>query len=132
MTEIVFNRQKNGYDTAQVDNYIKKIAEAYQSAYDEYAAMREKYDGLLSEHEKLKAGPALESDTEIIAKALLEAEKIKKDILEKARKQEAKIAELSAKTLESAHNALERSLEALGTEAQKFSNPDLFFERKGI
>ena len=42
--ELSFEKQFNGYDKGQVDSYIANIAGAYQTAYDEYNALSEKYN----------------------------------------------------------------------------------------
>ena len=121
MNEVVFSDKKNGYDKSQVDEYIKKITDAYQGAYNENVAMREKYDSLLADYKKLEAQnrQKAQNEAEIVAKALIEGENVAKKIIAKARSEEAKIMDLAAKSLESAYFALERAMDAVGLEAQK-------------
>lgn len=120
MTEIFFNDKKNGYDKSQVDNYIKKISEAYQEVYREHISIREKYDNLLENYKKLEEqNLPPEHNTETIAITLLEAENLAKKIIANARREEARIMDLAAKNLENAYFVLERAMDAVGLEAQK-------------
>jgi cell division septum initiation protein DivIVA len=45
--EVSFDNQDNGYDISQVDRYIDVLTAAYQTAYDEYISVSEKYNALL-------------------------------------------------------------------------------------
>ena len=57
-----FAEETNGYDREQVDSYISELSETYQTACDEYRAVKEKYDGLLEDlhfiSEKYRAAAA--------------------------------------------------------------------------
>ncbi|MCL2814182.1 MAG: DivIVA domain-containing protein [Oscillospiraceae bacterium] len=123
MTEISFNDRKNGYDKLQVDNYIKKISEAYQEVYREHVSICEKYDSLLENYKKLEeqnqAPPEHDTETETIAITLLDAENLAKKIVANARREEARIMDLAAKNLENAYLVLERAMDAVGLEAQR-------------
>ena len=124
ITEITFNNQKNGYDKTQVNNYVQKIAEAYQKMYEEHTAICEKYDNLLQDYKKLEEQNqnAVATSTEMIAKTLIDTEKLAKRIVGNARKEEARVMALTAKSLESAYFALEQAMDTIGLEAQKFLN----------
>jgi len=126
MTEISFKEQKNGYNKLQVDNYIQKIAEAYQTAYDEYTAISEKYDSLMQDYKRLEAekGGTAENETEAAAKILIDADRLAKKTIAKARKEEARINGIASKSLEGAYAALEQAMNAIGAEAQKLLNDD--------
>ncbi|MCL1792616.1 MAG: DivIVA domain-containing protein [Oscillospiraceae bacterium] len=122
MTEVIFSERKNGYDKSQVDEYIKKIADAYREAYDENVALREKCEALMQNCQKLeeKIQNLENNDSEIIAKTLIDSENLAKKIVADAQGEKAKIMDLAAKSLESAYFALERAMDAVGLEAQKF------------
>ena len=122
MNEVLFNDRKNGYDKSQVNEYIKKITDAYQEVHKDNVAMREKYESLLLDYKELEKQnqEAAEKSTEMIAKTLIDTEKLAKKIVANAKREEAKIMDLAAKSLESAYFALERAMDAVGLEAQKF------------
>jgi len=46
-THIGFEIEKKGYKREQVDSYIKKLSDAYQTTYDEYQEINNKYNELL-------------------------------------------------------------------------------------
>ena len=46
-TNIRFEVEKKGYSKEQVDSYIKKLSDAYQTTYDEYLEINNKYNELL-------------------------------------------------------------------------------------
>ena len=120
MGDVIFSDRKNGYDKTQVDEYIKKIAVAYQELYEEHVATKEKYDSLLEDYKKLEEQNQGANDSELISKTLIETEKLAEDIIANARREEAKIMDLTAKNLENAYFALERAMDEVGLEAQKF------------
>jgi len=53
-TGISFRSKLNGYDKAQVDNYIENLTDAYGAAHDEYAAKCVEYDGLFESFKELE------------------------------------------------------------------------------
>ena len=127
MAEIFFSEQQNGYDKTQVDNYIKKLTEAYQTAYKEYIAVYEKYNALLQDYKKLESSKQTGLDAELITKALLNAEKLAKEIIDNAHTEERRIIDMTAKNLEYAYKTLKQSME----EVQKyllFNNIDITAE----
>jgi DivIVA domain-containing protein len=101
-SEITFKKQFNGYDKDEVDRYINNLAQAYQTAYEEYAAVCAKYNELLEAHARLgeqqeqnKSGAAVIARTlvdaetlaqKIIADAYAEADKIKAETHAEAQK----------------------------------------------
>jgi len=107
MEEVLFQDQPNGYNKAQVDNYVRKIAEAYQSAYTEYTAICEKYNTLTQDYKKLEAEKYSGIDGDIIAKVLINSEKTAQEIIDNARSEEARIVDLTVKNLQYAYTTLE-------------------------
>lgn len=80
-TEVIFERQFNGYDKSQVDRYIDSLAKAYQKVYDEHNAICGKYDSLLEEFNALRIKDEERPAADIIAKALVESEAIANKII---------------------------------------------------
>lgn len=118
-----FNEQSSGYDKEQVDNYIRKIAEAYQAVYSEYSVILEKYTALEQEHQKLKSEKQNGIDADIIAKTLINSEKLAREIVDKAHDEESRIIDLTVKNLQYAYHTLENAM----SEVQKF----LLFNNSG-
>ena len=65
-SKIIFPEVMKGYDREQVDKYISKLSEAYQEAYDENTAIRERYNNLLEDFKKLSSQEQAELNPEII------------------------------------------------------------------
>ena len=65
-SKIIFPEVMKGYDREQVDRYISKLSEAYQEAYDENTAIRERYNTLLEDFKKLNVQEQAELNPEII------------------------------------------------------------------
>ncbi|MCL1858847.1 MAG: DivIVA domain-containing protein [Oscillospiraceae bacterium] len=119
MERIFFKEQPNGYDKEQVDNYIRKITEAYQTAYDEYLAACEKYNNLIQDYKKLeseKQAKQSAADVDIIAKTLINSERLAKEIIDNAHTEENRVIELTVKNLQYAYTTLESAM----SEVQKF------------
>jgi len=83
-TEVVFEKQFNGYDREQVDRYVGNLAKAYQAAYDEYNATCAKYNELLEKYKKLEEQENHKPSSEIIAKTLVNTEVLAQQILQSA------------------------------------------------
>ena len=83
-TKISFQKEKNGYDRQEVDNYIEQLSDAYQRAYDEYLEVSGMYESLLEERE-LASG--MSPDT--AAKTLISTEKLAQKIIEEAQAEAA-------------------------------------------
>jgi len=71
----LFANEKNGYQKAQVDNYISKISEAYQAAYSDNQALQEMCNTRIEDYKKLAAAEMLAQ--KIIKEAQAEAERMK-------------------------------------------------------
>ena len=80
-TTISFAKEKNGYDRAQVDSYITKISEAYQTTYNEFLDISNKYMSLLEESENTKKQEQTELSPDVIAKTLLNTEMLAQKII---------------------------------------------------
>ena len=92
-TTISFQHQVNGYDKDEVDRYIKKLASAYQTAYEEYTAVCGKYNGLLEDYEKLCGERDKNNQgVAVIAKTLVDTEAIAQQIIADAQIEAGKIA----------------------------------------
>jgi cell division septum initiation protein DivIVA len=72
--EVSFDKQLSGYNREQVDQYIGNLSAAYQSAYDEYTSVCEKYDKLLQDYVQMEAKEQDRPDADVVAKALIDAE----------------------------------------------------------
>ena len=120
MEKIFFADQTNGYDKSQVDNYIRKLAEAYQKVYREHLEICDKYNGLIQDYEilesKKQAGSQSGLSSDTIEKILLEAEKLAADTINNARAEESRIMDLTIKNLQYAYKTLEHAM----SEVQKF------------
>ena len=118
MAEILFNEQKNGYDKIQVDSYIQKITEAYQTAYKEYQTTCEKYNNLMQDYKKLELAKNSggNADADIIAKTLINSERLAKEIIDNAHSEEARIVDMTVQNIVYAYKTLENAM----SEIQKF------------
>jgi len=116
MERTLFRDQVNGYDKDQVDNYIRKITEAYQTAYSEYLATCDKYNNLTQEYKKLESEKQDGVNAEIIAKTLLDSQKLAKEIINNAQNEGSRMIELTVKNLQYAYTTLENAM----SEVQKF------------
>ena len=112
-TVVRFNKERNGYSKEQVEAYVKKIADAYQSSYEEYQTLdaeyrrlQEKYEEQLRENRKLKDRAEPEMDAGVVAKALINAETLAQKTLAEARQQaEAMLLEAKQAQAEAAVDA---------------------------
>jgi len=89
--EVSFEKQLSGYDRGQVNRYIANISEAYQTAYNEYTAVCEKYNSLLEDYRKLEEKEQNKPGADIIAKTLVDTESLAHRILEDAGSEAARI-----------------------------------------
>ena len=108
---ISFTREKNGYDRGQVDSYIKKVSEAYQTTYLEYLDINDKYEKLAEERENsdLRELPGMNS--EIAAKTLISTELLANKIITDAQAQAAAIIEEAQKDIANAWEATDSASE---------------------
>jgi DivIVA domain-containing protein len=90
-SSVTFEKQLNGYDRGQVDQYIARLAEAYQEAYDEYTSISDKNDDLLKEIEELKKESKNAPNAEVITKTLLSSEILAQKTLEDADEEAGKM-----------------------------------------
>ena len=124
MAEKFFAEQTNGYDKAQVDDYIRRLTEAYQTAYNEYQAVCVKYNALLQENKKLEtekqfassAGPIPNKtvkDSEIadiIAKTLVDSEMLARKIVENANAEAERIVDQAKLKCERVQETMEQAV----------------------
>ena len=119
MAEILFTEQKNGYDKAQVDNYIQMLTKSYQKVYKEYLDISGKHNELMQEYKRLeteKPEKPAGLNADIIAKALINSEKLAKEIVDNAHNEEARMVEQTKRNLDQAYQIVEQAI----NEARKF------------
>jgi len=73
-SKVTFGKQLNGYDIAQVDDYIARLIGAYQAAYEEYTVKGIMYNELLEKSRKLEQREQNKPSDEALAKALHDSE----------------------------------------------------------
>ncbi|MCL1816355.1 MAG: DivIVA domain-containing protein [Clostridiales bacterium] len=110
--KINFPEVMKGYDMEQVDNYISKLSAAYQAAYDENTAIRERYNNLLDDFKKLSSQEETEINPEII---LMYAEMLAQKIIADAQAEAAQIKAEAQKVYTEANNLSTQTM----SEAQK-------------
>ena len=117
-TNITFTREKNGYDREQVDSYIKKVSDAYQTTYYEYLDINSKYSKLVEEREKAGAEENQERpgmNSEIAAKTLINTEMLAQKIIADAQAEATAVIDESRKSIADA----QAEAAALKEEARK-------------
>jgi cell division septum initiation protein DivIVA len=97
--------RNDGYEREMVDDYIRRLTEAYQIAYNEYQILSEKYVNLQNEYKKLEASIQIDDKSEAIARALVGAEILAGNIIKEA-EDEASMAMATAKTQARAANEI--------------------------
>jgi len=110
MAEIFFSEQKNGYDKEQVDNYIRRLTEAYQTAYKAYLTVSEKYTDLKLDFKKLKSEIKSGAETNSIERTLMDSEKLAKDIINDAYNEEARIVAQTKNNLDYVYKTVEKAI----------------------
>lgn len=116
MAEIFFNAQNDGYDRIQVDNYIHRLTEAYQKAYNEYFATCDKYNALMQDYKKLEAEKQAGLNANVIARTLIDSERLAQEIIDNAYNEESRILEQTKNSIEHVYKTIEKVL----TDMQKF------------
>ena len=130
MGEIVFSEQitGKGYDKVQVDEYIRRLTEEYEKAYDAYETLCGKYDALMRDHQNLArdykqleaekqagVGGAGGVDAIIMTRTVMDAERLAQEIINKAYNEEMRIIEQTQRRLEHAYKIIGQMM----SEAQK-------------
>ena len=107
-----FEKERKGYKREQVDSYIKKLGDAYQSTYDEYQEINGKYNELLEYCGKLsiQEQPAVRSA--ITAKTLKFSEMIAQKIIMDAQSEAARIINEALNLKNAAQAVLNEATEA--------------------
>ena len=95
MAEITFTEQNNGYNKEQVNDYIKRITDAYQKAYAEYQTICGRYNNLTEDYKKLesekRSGSTADINADVIAKALIDSEVLAQKIRDDAGREAAEV-----------------------------------------
>jgi DivIVA domain-containing protein len=89
--DVAFDKQFNGYDRDQVDEYIKNLTTAYQTAYDEYQTVCAKYNELLESFQEMEARERARPDADVISKTLVTTEMFAQKILADAKAEAERI-----------------------------------------
>ena len=111
-TNISFTKEKNGYDRQQVDNYIKKLSEAYQTTYYEYLDISGKYKSLLEESEKQDKQEQVELSPDVIAKTLINTEMLAQKIIADAQAEATAVLAEARKSLSNSKEETAKAKEA--------------------
>ena len=81
---ISFAREIYGYNREQVNSYIKKVGDAYNTTYSEYRKIADKYESLLEDSKKAKPKEQSGLDPDAIKRTLMNAEILALKIIEDA------------------------------------------------
>jgi len=90
---ISFRSKLNGYDKAQVDNYIENLNDAYGAAHDEYTAKCMEYDGLFESFKELEAREWRRPGADAATRTLLDTEILAFQITDNAQDDARRIIE---------------------------------------
>ncbi|MCL2337077.1 MAG: DivIVA domain-containing protein [Firmicutes bacterium] len=106
MAEVIFATQSEGYNKTDVDNYISKLREAYQTAYHENQTISSKYEALMQDYQKLEAEKQGGLNAEVITKVLLDAEILARKIIDEACVEADKITGQAQKNIDRIYDAM--------------------------
>ena len=109
-TNVFFSEVGNGYDREQVDNYVRKLTEAYQVAYEENTVIAEKYNSLEEAYNKISMQERKGTDSDI---SMMYVELMAKKIIADAQVRAAQAKAEAQKTLTEANKeAAQKKAEA--------------------
>jgi len=114
---ISFNVKLLGYVKDDVDRYIKSLAEAYQTAYDEYNQKCEEYNELLDYSKKLEIKDNSKQNGDVSAQTMTDAEKMANKIIELARNEAERIKEDAYLEMFRAKIAAQKTIDDANAEA---------------
>ena len=100
---ISFAKEKNGYDRAQVDSYIKKISDAYETTYYEFLDVSGKYKSLMEERESSGSREETGMNADVAAKTLINTEMLAQKIIADAQAEANSILEKARKSVDEAN-----------------------------
>ncbi|MCL2337076.1 MAG: DivIVA domain-containing protein [Firmicutes bacterium] len=106
LPDVFFATQQEGYNKAEVEHYVNKLREAYQTAYSENQTISDKYERLTRDYQELKTGKQLALNAEIIAKILLEADVLARKNVAEARAEADRIVGRARKKVGRAYEAI--------------------------
>ena len=107
-----FEKEKKGYKREQVDSYIKKLGDAYQSTYDEYQEINGKYNELLEYCGKLNIQEQPDVQAAITAKTLKFTGAIAQKIIMDAQSEAARLIDEALKLKNAAQAVLDEAVAA--------------------
>ena len=112
MNNASFEGNKSGYyEKALVDDYIKRLTEAYQIAYNEYQTVNEKLINLMEEYKKLESTLGTDDKSDAIAKALINAEITAGNTIKKAEEEAQVYLDRAHKKIDDANQAFISALD---------------------
>ena len=105
---IYFPEARNGYDTEEVDSYIGKLSEAYQTAYCEYNSVKNEYEKLLEDCKKLAIQERTALNSDVVAKTLMNTELLAQKIIAEAHDEALAAGTKAKKIIDDAHVEADR------------------------
>ena len=114
--EITFSRQLSGYDRDQVDRYLQRLCDAYQTAYDGYNEMMHEYNTLLRRYRQLEEQEMSRPNQDIIAKILVDSESAAQKRISEANSEAEKIIAEARSTTADMRRELQTDREAFRRE----------------
>ena len=111
-TNISFMKERNGYSKEQVDNYIKKLSEAYQTTYNEFLDISGKYKSLLDNRERSDKPEQTGLNPDIAAKTLINTEMLAQKIIADAQADATAIMSEASKIRSDAETEAAKAKEA--------------------
>jgi len=116
LTGMNFDKQFSGYNKSQVDNYIRSLSDAYQTAYDEYLNLRAEHDEL-RERLVLKERNLIRPDAEPTLGTLGNSEVQARQIIKEAKERAKKIIDGTIEETSRAKQAARSLVEKAEAEA---------------
>ena len=111
-TNISFAKEKNGYDIEQVNSYIKKIGEAYQTTYYEFLDISGKYKSLLEDCGNSDKKEPTGMNPDVAAKTLINTEMLAQKIISEAQAEATAAVAESRRIKDSADAEISKAKEA--------------------
>ena len=113
VVDVLFADQTDGYDKEQVDDYVGRLSDAYQTVYREYQSVCAKYNTLVQDYRILEKEKTLNNiDAGTLAKAVIDSGVLTTKIKETARTEADRI-------IDEAHAEADRLVKAAGADAAR-------------
>ena len=105
-TSICFTEEKSGYNREQVDDYVNKLSQEYQTAYNERQSVVKKYNDLLEDCKNLDVQQQTVLNSDIVAKTLTHTELLAQNIIADAHNEAAAVRAAAKAEINSIINKL--------------------------